>query len=58
MSDYDRMLSMLRNKLKLSPSKMEEMMGELLVNKRRDKLPFDFFTNRTHFKLDFTPIIS
>lgn len=51
------MLSIFKRNLKLTTRSLDEALNELLISKHRDKLSFDFFTSRTYYKLDFTPIV-
>lgn len=52
------MLNIFKNKLKLSSKNLQEILTELDPNKTKEKLNFEFFTNRTYYKLDFTPILA
>lgn len=51
------MLNIFKKQLKLTNRALDEFLNEILINKQRDRLSLDFFTNRTYYKLDFTPIV-
>ena len=57
LNNYEKMIDLWKNKLKISSRLFDDFLGELLKNKKKDKLNLNFFTLHTEFKLDFTPIM-
>lgn len=57
-ADYDEMVQIFRNNLKFSNKNMQEALSQLGLLANKEKLSFQFFTNRTYYKLDYTPIIA
>lgn len=56
--NYDQIINIFKNKLKLTQKGLNEAMSELEIGKSKSKFNFEFFTNRTYYKLDFTPILA